>query len=85
MAKKPVPLLLTTLFDGLQIHPMLGFVFRPLPNLRLHSFKHDPSYTSLIEDEAASPDIPEEAEPPLIWELKWRRSPTLKFKEDEAV
>jgi hypothetical protein len=65
---------------------MLGFVFRPLPNLRLHSFIHDPSYASLIEDEAAAPDIPEEAEPPLIWELKWRCSPTPKLKkEDEAV
>ena len=38
------------------------------------------------EDEAATPDIPEEAEPPLIWELKWKHSPTPKLmKEDEAV
>ena len=65
---------------------MLGFVFRPLPNFHLRSFKRDPSYASLIEGEAAAPDIPEEADPPLIWELKWRCSPTPKLKkEDEAV
>ena len=38
------------------------------------------------EDEAATRDIPEEAEPPLTWELKWKHAPTPKLmKEDEAV